>query len=201
VEITKFGKFKGVDKTKKKSQIILINSNRVINDYIQSLKYRYCGKYTKIPHYIITRDGVILQLLNNNETSLLFRDEKVNKQSIVICLENLGWLEKEPLSDQYINWVGDIYKGCVVEKKWRDYFFWQPYEDKQIDKLVEVCNNLFEEMSIKENFVGHNTKINGIEKFEGVSTRSNYDSDFTDVSPSFNFEVFIKKIHDEKLTR
>ena len=85
----------------------------------------------------------------------------------------MGWLEKEPLSDQYINWIGDIYKGYVVEKKWRDYFFWQPYEDKQIDKLVEVCNNLFEEMKIENNFVGHNTKINGIESLNPEEETNN----------------------------
>jgi hypothetical protein len=45
--------------------------------------------------------------------------------------------------------------------------------------------------------VEHNTKINGIEKFEGIVTKSNFDSDFTDVSPAFNFEYFIKQLYDE----
>jgi hypothetical protein len=53
-------------------------------------------------------------------------------------------------------------------------------------------------MSIKPIIVGHNTKINGIEKYEGVVTKSNFDLNFTDVSPSFNFEKFLKKINNEK---
>jgi putative alpha-1,2-mannosidase len=35
------------------------------------------------------------------------------------------------------------------------------------------------------------------EKIEGIVTRSNFDSDFTDVSPAFNFEYFIKQLYNE----
>jgi hypothetical protein len=52
-------------------------------------------------------------------------------------------------------------------------------------------------MKIHPNVIGHNTKINGIEKYEGVVTRSNFDSSFTDVNPSFNFEEFLKRIENE----
>ena len=128
-------------------------------------------------------------------------DEHLNKNSIIISLENFGWLEKEPLTNQYVNWIGDIYKGEVYEKKWRDYFFWHPYTNNQIESTAYLCMNLFKEIPIKQNFIGHNTKINGIEKFEGVCTRSNYDSESTDINPSFNFELFIKKIENEQLTR
>ena len=41
------------------------------------------------------------------------------------------------------------------------------------------------------------TKINGIEKFEGIVSRSNYDSDFTDLSPAFEFDYFNQKIENE----
>ena len=50
---------------------------------------------------------------------------------------------------------------------------------------------------INKKFVGHNTKINGIEKFEGIVTRSNYFSETTDLNPSFDFEYFLKNIEDE----
>ena len=127
-------------------------------------------------------------------------ETNVNRNSVVIVLENLGWLQKEPLKDYYVNWIGDIYKGNVFEKKWRDYFFWEPYTEKQIDSTVILCKMLFNELGIKNNVIGHNTRINGIDKFEGVVTKSNFDSNFTDVSPAFNFEKFLKKIEDEQLT-
>jgi N-acetyl-anhydromuramyl-L-alanine amidase AmpD len=136
--------------------------------------------------------------LGNTEHSEYFKDPDINRNSIIVSLENLGWLQKEPLKDYYVNWIGDIYKGNVFEKKWRDYFFWQPYTDIQVQSTSILCNMLFKEMSIKPMVVGHNTKINGIEKYEGVVTKSNFDVNFTDVSPSFNFEEFLKKIDNEK---
>jgi hypothetical protein len=56
---------------------------------------------------------------------------------------------------------------------------------------------LFGELSIKNNIVGHNTKINYNQKYEGVLTFSNIEKDRTDVSPAFNFEQLIKKIENE----
>jgi hypothetical protein len=44
-------------------------------------------------------------------------DIKYDRQSIIICLENLGWLEKEPLKNYHINWIGSIYKEKVLDKK------------------------------------------------------------------------------------
>ena len=63
--------------------------------------------------------------------------------------------------------------------------------------LSSLCNDLFKEMSIKKQIIGHNTKITGVEKYEGVVTRSNFEIHYTDVSPSFNFDEFIKKIENE----
>lgn len=201
MEITKIDGFKSIGKHKKKNQIILTHTSRNLNDYILSLKFRFNGKFQRIPHYIVDREGLVYQLIPNNEYTKFFTDENLNKNSIIVSLENYGWLEKEPLNNQYVNWIGDIYKGEVYEKKWRDYFFWHPYTKEQITSTALLCVKLSEEVSIKKNFVGHNTKINGIEKFEGVVTRSNYESDATDVSPSFNFELFTKTIENEQLTR
>jgi len=200
VDIIQYGDFKPLGKQKKKSQIILSHSSRNVENYLQSLKYRYNGKFLRIPNYVITKEGKILQLLSNTEHSNFFKDLNINRNSINIVLENLGWVQKEPLKDYYVNWIGDIYKGKVFERKWRDYFFWDPYTEKQIDSTVLLCKMLFKEMGIKNNIIGHNTRINGIEKFEGVVTKSNFDSNFTEVNPSFNFENFIKKIDDEQLT-
>ena len=198
IDITKYGEFNPVGKQKKKHQIILTHTSRNINDYLQSLKFRYNGNFKRIPNYIVTRNGKIIQLLGNTEHSEYFKDPDINRNSIIVSLENLGWLQKEPLKDYYVNWIGDIYKGNVFEKKWRDYFFWQPYTDIQVQNTSILCNMLFKEMSINPMIVGHNTKINGVEKYEGVVTKSNFDVNFTDVSPSFNFEEFLKKIDNEK---
>jgi len=194
MEIIKYGEFKPVGKQKKKHQIILTHTSRNINDYLKSLKFRFNGEFKRIPNYIITRDGKIVQLLGNTEHSEYFKDPNINHNSIIISLENLGWLQKEPLTDHYINWIGDIYKGKVFEKKWRDYFFWQPYTEEQIQSTYSLCDKLLKEMKIKQQIVEHNTKITGIEKFMGVVSKSNFDANYTDLSPAFNFNELLKNI-------
>lgn len=198
IDIIRDKKFTPSGKQKKKKQIILTHTGREYTNYINSLTYRFNGNYNKIPNYIITKKGDIIQLLDNVAYSNLFNEPNINRNSIIISLENLGWLQKEPLKDYHINWIGDIYYGKVYEKKWRDYFFWDFYTEIQIEKTSFLCNQLFSEMSIKPQFIGHNTKINGIEKYEGVVSRSNYDMIYTDINPSFNFDNFLKKIENGK---
>jgi N-acetyl-anhydromuramyl-L-alanine amidase AmpD len=198
VDVIKYGKFKSVGKQTKKNQIILTHTSRNINDYLQSLKFRFNGDFKRIPNYIITQEGKILQLLGNTEYSEYFKEPNVNRNSIIISLENLGWLQKEPLTDHYINWIGDIYKGRVFEKKWRDYFFWQPYTEKQIENTGFLCKELFVQMKINPQITGNNTKINGVEKYKGLVSRSNFDVDFTDVSPAFNFDELLKYIENDE---
>jgi N-acetyl-anhydromuramyl-L-alanine amidase AmpD len=194
MEITKYGDFKPLGKQKKKSQIILTHTCRNVENYLASLRYRYNGKFDKIPNYIIKKDGTIVKLLENIEHTNYYKEINVNRNGIFISLENLGWLEKQPLENHYVNWIGDIYKGEVFERKWRDYFFWDKYTDKQMTSLVSLCEEVTKSMNIRKDLIGHNTKINGIQKFEGIITRSNLDSNFTDINPSFNFDNFAKML-------
>jgi N-acetyl-anhydromuramyl-L-alanine amidase AmpD len=197
IDIIKYGEFKPVGKQKKKHQIILTHTSRNINDYLQSLKFRFNGDFKRIPNYIITREGKILQLLGNAEYSEYFKEPNINRNSIIISLENLGWLQKEPLTDYYINWIGDIYKGNVFEKKWRDYFFWQPYTEEQVKSVSSLCKKLLKDIKIKSQIVEHNTKIVGIEKYVGIVSKSNFDMNYTDLSPAFNFNELLKNIENE----
>ena len=166
-------------------------------EYLTSLKYRGNGKYNKIPNFFIDKEGKILQLLKEEEFSKTFNNQILDKNSITICLENLGWLEKEPLKNGYINWIGNIYKGKPYEKKWRDFIFWDIYTEEQIESTNFLCKKLITELNIEKKFVGHNTKINGAEKVNGVLTRSNFFYSSTDLSPAFNFDYFLKKLEDE----
>lgn len=197
VEIKEIQDINFIGKQKKKKQIILAHTSRNINDYISSIKFRYNGKYDKAPNYVISRQGEIYRLISDISYSNYFKTPNINRNSIIISFENLGWLEKKPLSSDYINWIGDIYKGDIVEKKWRDYFFWQPYTEKQIDSCVELCKKLTTEFSINKKCIGHNVKIEGVEMFEGIVSKSNFNSNNTDLSPAFNFEYFVKKIEYE----
>lgn len=198
LNIQKYGIFKPKGKQKKKTQIILSHTSREVEQYLASLKFRYNGCFDRIPNFIITRKGEILQLLPENSHSNFFVNETINQNSVFISLENLGWLEKKPLSNYYINWIGSIYKGEVYEKKWRDFFFWQPYTQEQVQSLVELCFQLTSSLQIEKRSIGHNTKIDGITKWNGIISRSNIDSKYTDLNPSFNFENFAKFFENEQ---
>jgi len=182
---------------KEKNQILLTHTSRNLIDYMVSLKFRFGGKPTKLPHYTVSRDGRVLQLMDHFHNSNFSNNDRVNAKSIVISLENLGWLEKVPLKNHHINWIGNIYNGEVINKKWRDYFFWQPYTEIQLEKTAELCKNLSKELNIELSCVGHNTKIKGCESFLGILTRSNFDEFSTDLSPAFDFEKFVNLLKDE----
>ena len=147
--IVKYGKFVNFDKNKKKKQIILCHSFRNYDEYLNSLKYRLNGKYDKIPNYFITKNGEILNLISDDSYSNFFFDSSINKNSVIICLENLGWIEKTPLGLSYSNWIGDIYSKSVFERKWRNKLFWEPYPKEQIDSLISLSKKLIKKFENK----------------------------------------------------
>ena len=163
--VIKYGNFKPLGKQKKKNQIILTHTGRNVENYLASLLYRCNGKFDRIPNYVIKKNGDILQLLDNIEHTNYFNEPNINRNGIIISLENLGWLEKQPLENYYVNWIGDIYKGIPYERKWRDYFFWDKYTSSQIESLGYLLKTIMDEMKITKEITGHNTKINGIEIF------------------------------------
>jgi N-acetyl-anhydromuramyl-L-alanine amidase AmpD len=198
VDILKYGKFKKFEKNKNKKQIILCHSFRNADEYLSSLKHRLNGKYDKVPNYFISREGKILSLISDDSYTNFFFENSINKDSIIICLENLGWVEKTPLGLSHSNWIGDIYTKSVFERKWRNKIFWEPYPKEQIDSLIELSKKLIKKFSIDNKFIGHNTKVEGIKLFNGIVCRSNYNNIYTDLSPAFDFEYFKKNIEENE---
>jgi N-acetyl-anhydromuramyl-L-alanine amidase AmpD len=186
-------------KQKKKKQIILTHTSRDVEEYLSMIKNRMNGGFNRIPHFIITKDGSVIQKMNTEAFSYYFDEININRNSVIISLDILGWLEKVPVKNYYTNWIGNIYNGKPYEKKWRDYFLWEPYTDQQVKSLAVLCKNIVEEHKIEKKCVGHNTTIKDIEKMGGIVSRSNFNKRFTDLSPAFDFEKFTKKIQDEQL--
>jgi len=46
--------------------------------------------------------------------------------------------------------------------------------------------------------LGHNVRQDGVENFKGIATRSNYDVNFKDVNPAFDFKLLEKILKDDK---
>jgi N-acetyl-anhydromuramyl-L-alanine amidase AmpD len=187
-----------IGKQKKKKQIILSHTSRNIEEYLNMLKYRINGKYDKAPHFIISKDGNVIQTLPVEGYSNFFDETNVNRNSIIISFENLGWVEKVSLKNYYSNWIGDIYTGVPYEKKWRDYFFWDPYTEQQLKLGAELCKTLVREHKIEKKCIGHNTEIKDVEKLGGIVSKSNFNRNFTDLSPAFDFQKFTNYIKDEQ---
>lgn len=176
---------------------MLTHTSRGVSYYMMTLKYRYGGNYERIPHYLINKDGEVKNFFESKYSSNFFGVKKIDNKSIIICLENNGWLKKHHLSGKFMNWIGDIYFKTPFEKKWRGYGFWDPYTDEQYDALSKLINELSEEFNIPKEFIGHNTKVTGVENFKGITSRSNYSDVYTDVSPAFDFEKLKQKTNEK----
>lgn len=197
VNIIKYGKFDKFEKNKNKKQIIICHTYREVNNYLNSLKFRKNGKFDKIPNFVITKEGKILKLIPEDGYTSFFDSKEVNKNSVIICLENLGWLSKVPLSNRYSNWINETTSKEVFIKKWREKNYWDTYSEEQINSLIELCKKILKKYSINKSFIGHNTKVDGIKIFNGIVCRSNYENKYTDVSPAFNFEYFKNQIEND----
>ena len=189
--------FKPVGKNNKKTQIILSDTKRDCKNYIQSLKYRYNNNNPYLPHYVISKTGEVYNIIDPKMYSNYMENDVYDKKSIIICLENFGWLKKNTLDTSYSNWIGDIYRKKVYEKKWRGYFFWDRYEDKQIESLTTLIKELCNEFKIPTECLGHNVRQDGVENFKGIVTRSNYDSYYKDVNPAFDFKLLKDQLKDD----
>jgi len=175
----------------KKTQIFLYDTQRRVDDFIMKLKYRNNGKYEDIPHYIITKQGKILKIFDGNYSSKTFGVKWDNKQ-IKIALENLGWLNKNTITGILYNWIGDPYRSEPFTKKWRNHYFWDPYTKEQLNSLVELCKDICVEYSIPYQTVPSQGYLSNVIKFTGIVCKSNFLNIYTDINPSFDFNIFYK---------
>jgi hypothetical protein len=193
VDLSELIEFRTAGTSEKKTQIILTETKRSVKNYINSLKYRYNGKNPYIPNYVISRDGEIYKIMEPLDYSKYMNNEGVDKKSIIICLENFGWLEKKPLDTVYLNWIGDIYKKEAFKKRWREKTYWHPHdEEKQTKSLVDLLKTLCENCKIPKLCTESNVKYDGIQNFEGIVSKSSYDFKSKDLNPSFDFKLLKK---------
>lgn len=169
-------------------QILLCNSNRNQKDFLKSLKIRLNGEYKKIPNYLIDKSGKVHNL-NKKDVTSHYLDGYTDKGVVIICLENMGWLKKRSKDGKFVNWLGDIYNNEVHEKKWRGKYFWDGYSEKQMKSVLKLIKKVCDKEKIPKNFIGHNVLVDGVENFKGIVSRSNYNEYWTDINPSFNFEL------------
>lgn len=187
-----------IDKEFDKKQIVLGNTLIPDMKHVNGWKTRIGGNYTKTSAFTIDRKGNIYQHFDPKFYSDFIGDKLVDKKIISISLENQGWLLKDLLKDRYVDWVGNIYKRRVkvTEKRWRGFSYWDPYTSKQYSAALELIEYLCNKFDIPKKIVGHNTQIENIDLYEGITYRSNYYKEKTDLSPAWDFNKIKNKLEE-----
>jgi N-acetyl-anhydromuramyl-L-alanine amidase AmpD len=173
----------------KKTQILLYDTQRKLEDFVNKLRYRKNSKYEDIPHFIVTKFGIVYQLFDTNYSSVTFGNSAVDRRMIKVAVENLGWLNKNAITGIYTNWIGDPYRSEPHVKNWRNYFFWDKYTEVQTSKISELCDFLCEKHDIFKQHVPSQGYLENITKFNGIICKSNFSNIYTDINPSFNFRI------------
>lgn len=179
-----------------KTRIVLANSFNHDMKHVIGWKHRYNGKFKRTAAFTIDAAGSIYKHFDPKYFSRFFNNQEMDRKTIVILLENDGWLQKDTQNNKFITWLGDIYKKPtdVVEKRWRGHDYWSPYTEKQVESASELVRYLCKEFSIPVMAMTHNTKIDNVEEVHGILYRSNIDRQFTDVSPAWDFTGFKHKV-------
>lgn len=174
-----------------KTQIVIGNTNHVGMQHYPTWIYRINGKNKKTSHFTITKEGKIYQHFDPIYYSDFLNNQQ-DKASISIVLENIGWYRKDAINGKYVDWLGKEYiktEEEVLMKRWRNHTYWDIYSEEQMLSLKKLVSELCSKYGIEKRSVGTNVHNEDIDLFNGITFRSNYYQELTDVNPSFKFEV------------
>ena len=179
-----------VKRKSKKTQILLYDTQRRVDDFVNKIKYRKNGTYDEVPHFIISKLGLVYQLFDTDYSSNTFNNPNNDKKQIKIASENLGWLNKNTITGVLNNWIDDPYRSEPYVRNWRNYYFWDRYNEDQLKSLSELCDYLCDKHEIFKQTVPSQGYMEKVSNFKGIVCKSNFSSIYTDINPSFNFKVF-----------
>lgn len=179
-----------VKRKSKKTQIFLYDTQRRVDDFINKIRYRKNGGYEDVPHFIVSKLGVVYRLFDPNHSSKTFYNSQIDKKQIKIAIENLGWLNKNTITGVLNNWIGDPYRSDPHIRNWRNHYFWDKYEDSQMETLSQLCEDLCEKHGIFKQVVPSQGYLENVSNFKGIVCKSNFSNIYTDINPSFNFRIF-----------
>ena len=165
-----------IKKRYRKQQIVLSNTFSQNMNHVTGWKNRCGGKYKGTTPFSIDIYGNVYQHYDPEYHSEFFGVKGLDEYIIPISIENEGWLTKDIINDEYINYVGNIYnrKDDIVEKRWRGQTYWAPYTEVQIESALKLSMYLCDLFNIPLQSVDHNTKFEGVYGFEGVVYKSNF---------------------------
>ena len=187
-----------IKRRSKKTKILLYDTKRRFDDFINKLKYRNNGKYNDIPHFIIKKNGDIYQLFDIKYNSVTFNDYDIDKKFVKIAFENLGWLNKNTITGVLYNWINDKYRSNPYIKKWRGHYYWDEYTEKQKESAINLCKHICNITNIPYKSVSSHGYVENIANFDGIVSKSNFLNIYTHINPSFDFNIFYNDKDDKK---
>lgn len=178
-----------------KKQIIFANTFNTEMKHVMGWKHRLNGKNKKTAHFTISESGEIFEHFNSEYQSEFFNDKEIDSKTIVILIENLGWLQKDE-KNEYITIYGDIYNNLenVLTKRWREHEFWVKYTDNQLVSALELVKQLSDEFFIPKTIFGHNTKVEDLHDYQGSLYKSNLEKHYSDLTPAWDYKGFKLKL-------
>lgn len=183
----------------KKTQILLYDTQRRFDDFINKIRYRKNGKYDDIPHFVVTKTGKIYQIFDTNYSSNTFGEQEKDKKIIKIAIENLGWLNKNTITGFLYNWIGDPYRTEPHIRNWRNRHFWDKYNEEQLNAVSSLCNELCDKHNIPKQTVPSQGYLENVTNFKGIVCKSNFSNIYTDINPSFNFRIFFNNAKENNI--
>jgi N-acetyl-anhydromuramyl-L-alanine amidase AmpD len=174
-----------------KTQIVVGHSSRKDMRHVESWLNRRNGNYKKTSAFTIDKNGKVYQHFDPKYYSDFLLNEQ-DKCNISITLVNEGWLTIDD-NNNFVDWLGHIYSKNVdfTEISWRDYRYWVNYTEEQYESLKELLNYLCDEFTINNDIMPNNVYDENVDIFKGITFRSNYYQELTDVSPAFKINKII----------
>ena len=171
-----------------KTQIVIGHNYRKDMRHFDAWLNRRNGMYKKTSAFSVDKEGNIYQHYDPKYYSDFLGNEQ-DKCNISITLVNQGWLKLNEMN-VYVDWLGHIYSREIkpLEKNWREYRYWANYTEEQFKSLKWLINHICKKFKIENTVIDHNVYDENIDLFKGITFRSNYYSDLTDVSPAFEIE-------------
>lgn len=174
-----------------KTQIVIGHTGRKDMRHYNGWLKRNFGNYKKTAAFTIDRDGKVYQHYDPIYFSDFIEHDQ-DRCSIPITLVNVGWLKFNELNNTYKDWLGHSYspKNNFIKRNWRNREFWFPYTKEQEESLFLLVNKLCDDFDIKKECIGNNIYDENADIYKGITFRSNYYSELTDVSPAFKMDLF-----------
>jgi hypothetical protein len=176
-----------------KKQIVIGHTGRKGMNHYSAWENRHNGQYKKTAAYSINNDGVVYEHYNPKYYSDFITKHDMAPFTIPITLTNVGWVRRDDINDRYYDWLGHNYileKDDIISERWRNKEHWVKYTDEQLVSLKNLTDKLCDDFGIKNDCIGHTVFNEDVDIYEGITFKSNYYQEATDISPAFDMGVY-----------